>query len=310
MPSSVVLAAALGAIGIAIVLLVIGITPARPGQGGVAGALAAIERRYAQGGAAGSPAAAAADSARALPGWLRALALRLSPSGASGRLQHQLDLAGNPDRWNTDRILASKGLSLVVLALIGMLFGLHHPLLLVIFAIIGGAAGFFLPDLLLYNAGLKRQALIRAQLPDAMDMLTVCVEAGLGFDAALAQVARNTTGPLSAELARALQEMQIGKTRTEALRSMADRTTAPELRSFVSALVQAGELGISVASVLREQAKEMRLRRRQRAEEQAQKVPVKILFPLLLCLFPALFVVIMGPGVITVFNLFYHHSIP
>jgi tight adherence protein C len=308
MPSSVLLAAALGAIGIAIVLLVIGILPARPGESGVAGALAAIERRYVQG--AAPAAAGAVDTARALPGWLRALALRLSPSGASGRLQHQLDLAGNPDRWNTDRILASKGLSLVVFALIGLLFGAHHPLLLVVFAIIGGAVGFFLPDLLLYNAGLKRQALIRSQLPDAMDMLTVCVEAGLGFDAALAQVARNTTGPLSAELARALQEMQIGKTRTEALRSMADRTTAPELRSFVSALVQAGELGISIASVLREQAKEMRLRRRQRAEELAQKVPVKILFPLLLCLFPALFVVIMGPGVITVFNLFYHRSIP
>jgi tight adherence protein C len=307
LPSSVLLAGALGAIGIT--LLVIGILPARPSQGGVAGALAAIERRYSQG-AAGAAAAGAAEQVRALPGWLRALALRLSPSGVSARLQHQLDLAGNPDRWNSDRILATKGLSLVVFALIGMLFGAHHPLLLVVFAIILGAVGFFLPDLLLYNAGLKRQALIRAQLPDAMDMLTVCVEAGLGFDAALAQVARNTTGPLAAELARALQEMQIGKTRTEALRSMADRTTAPELRSFISALVQAGELGISVASVLREQAKEMRLRRRQRAEEQAQKVPVKILFPLLLCLFPALFVVIMGPGVITVFNLFYHHNIP
>ena len=308
MPSSVLLAGALGAIGIAIVLLLVGIMPARRGEGGAAVALAAIERRYALG--AGGPATAGtADSEAALPGWLRALALRLSPSGVSGRLQHQLDLAGNPDRWNTDRILASKGLSLVVFALIGMLFGAHHPLLLVVFAIIGGAAGFFLPDLLLYNAGLKRQALIRSKLPDAMDMLTVCVEAGLGFDAALAQVARNTTGPLAAELARALQEMQIGKTRTEALRSMADRTTAPELRSFVSALVQAGELGISVASVLREQAKEMRLRRRQRAEEMAQKVPVKILFPLLLCLFPALFVVIMGPGVITVFNLFYHHHV-
>jgi tight adherence protein C len=140
-----------------------------------------------------------------------------------------------------------------------------------------------------------------------MDMLTICVEAGLGFDAALAQVARNSSGPLAAELARALQEMQIGKSRTEALRSMAGRTTAPELRSFASALVQASELGISVASVLREQAKEMRLRRRQWAEEQAQKVPVKILFPLLFCLFPALFVVIMGPAAITVSHMFFHH---
>jgi tight adherence protein C len=304
-PGSVLLAAAVGAIGLAIALLVVGVVPVRRGEGGVAGALAAIEKRYARG-AAAPGAAGTADPLGALPGWLRALALRLSPAGITAKLQHRLDLAGNPDRWNPDRVLAFKGLSLVVFAVVGMLFGAHDPLLLVVFAAIGGTAGFFLPDLLLYNSGLKRQALIRAQLPEAMDMLTVCVEAGLGFDAALAQVARNTTGPLAAELARALQEMQIGKTRTEALRAMADRTTAPELRAFVSALVQAGELGISVASVLREQAKEMRLRRRQRAEEQAQKVPVKILFPLLLCLFPALFVVIMGPGVITVVHLFAH----
>ncbi len=126
---------------------------------------------------------------------------------------------------------------------------------------------------------MKRQVKLQMALPDAMDMLTMCVEAGLGFDAALAKVARNTGGPLADELARALQEMQIGKSRAQALRSMADRTTVAELRGFVSALVQASELGIPIASVLREQAKEMRLQRRQRAEEKAQKVPVKILIP-------------------------------
>jgi len=194
----------------------------------------------------------------------------------------------------------------VVLAALGMLIGSASPFRLIVFALAGAAAGFFLPDLLLYNAGQKRQAHIRTELPDAMDMLTICVEAGLGFDAALAQVARAGSGPLAAELARALQEMQIGKTRTEALRSMAGRTTSPELRAFASALVQAGELGISVASVLREQAKEMRLRRRQWAEEQAQKVPVKILFPLLFCLFPALFVVILGPAAVTITHMFFH----
>jgi tight adherence protein C len=133
-------------------------------------------------------------------------------------------------------------------------------------------------------------------------MLTVCVEAGLGFDAALAQVARNTTGPLAAEFARVLQEMQIGNTRSQALRGMANRTTVPELRAFVSGMVQAGELGVAVADVLREQAKEMRLRRRQRAEEMAQKVTVKILFPLMTCLFPALFVIVIGPGAINIMH--------
>jgi tight adherence protein C len=302
--SSLVLAGSLGALAVAIVILAVAVMPARQGEGGVAGALAAIEKSYAAG---GSHAAQKSDPLGALPGWLRALSLRMSPAGFAGKLQHRLDLAGNPDRWNPDRILAVKGLGLVVLAALGMLIGSSSPLRLIVFAAAGGGAGFFLPDLLLYNAGLKRQALIRAQLPDAMDMLTICVEAGLGFDAALAQVARNSSGVLAAELARALQEMQIGKSRTEALRSMAGRTTAPELRAFASALVQASELGISVASVLREQAKEMRLRRRQWAEEQAQKVPVKILFPLLFCLFPALFVVIMGPAAITISHLFFHH---
>jgi tight adherence protein C len=184
--------------------------------------------------------------------------------------------------------------------------GAHRPLLLVVFAVIGALVGFFLPDLLLYNAGLKRQARIQAALPDAMDMLTICVEAGLGFDAALAQVARHTVGPLAADLSRTIQEMQIGKSRTDALRSLAERTTVGELRVFVSSLVQASELGISVAGVLREQSKEMRMRRRQRAEEKAQKVPVKILFPLVVCLFPALFVIIIGPGAINIAQTLLH----
>jgi tight adherence protein C len=279
--------------------------PARPGAGGVAGALAAIEKRYAQDG----PGAAqdGRDQFASLPGWLRALAMRLSPSGSVSKLQHRLDLAGNPERWNPDRVLGAKGLGLLVLGALGMLIGSHQPGLVVLLGVVFGVAGFFLPDVLLYNAGIKRQAQMQANLPDAMDMLTVCVEAGLGFDAALAQVARNTSGPLAAELARALQEMQIGKSRTEALRALADRTTVPELRAFVSALVQAGELGISIAGVLREQAKEMRLRRRQRAEEKAQKIQIKILFPLIFCLFPALFVVVMGPGVMSVLQLFSHH---
>ncbi|MBO0824657.1 MAG: type II secretion system F family protein [Actinobacteria bacterium] len=304
MPGSVLLAGALGALGLAIAMLVVALLPARPGNSGVSGALAAIERRYAQGSSAASE--KPADPLGAVPGWMRAVALRLSPSGFAAKLQHRLDIAGNPERWNPDRVLAAKGSGLVVLAAIGMLIGAHKPVLLILCAGVGGGVGFFLPDVLLYNSGVKRQARIRSALPDAMDMLTVCVEAGLGFDAALAQVARNTGGPLAAELARVLQEMQIGKSRTEALHAMSDRTTVIELRAFVSSLVQASELGISVAQVLREQAKELRLRRRQRAEEQAQKVSVKIMFPLITCLFPALFVVVIGPGVITIIHSLSH----
>jgi tight adherence protein C len=135
-------------------------------------------------------------------------------------------------------------------------------------------------------------------------MLTVCVEAGLGFDAAILQVARSVDGPIAGEFARVLSEIQIGKSRGEAFSSLSERTSAPEVKNFVSALVQADRLGLPIATVLREQTKEMRVVRRQRAEEQAQKVTVKILFPLLLCIFPALFIVLIGPGAIRIVETF------
>lgn len=297
MTGSLLLTGGLGALGLAIAVLVLGVMPGRGRRDGVATALAAIDQRYGRH-AGRNP--AGPGSFTELPGWSRRLALRLSPASAAASLQHRLDRAGNPGRWTPDRILAAKGLLVLVSAALGGVYGLPSPLLALLYAALAGLAGFFLPDLLVYNAGVRRQAVIQIALPDALDMLTVCVEAGLGFDAALSQVARNTDGPLAAELARALQEMQIGKQRGDALRDMARRTTVPELRAFVSALVQAGDLGIPVAQVLREQAKEMRLRRRQRAEERAQKVGVKVLFPLVFCLFPALFVVILGPGVIEI----------
>jgi tight adherence protein C len=284
-------------LGVAIAVLVMALVPGRSAPRGVGGGIAAIEQRYARQPLRGER---GLDPFASLPGWFGGLARRLSPAGISTTLQRRLDLAGNPARWTPDRILAAKGLGLLLFLLIGGLYALHNLGLLLLFAGLGGAFGFFLPDVLLYNTGLKRQTRLQAALPDALDMLTICVEAGLGFDAALAQVARNTRGPLAAEFARALQEMQIGKSRSQALRAMVDRTTVPELRAFVSALVQAGELGIAVARVLREQAKEMRVRRRQRAEEKAQKVPVKLMPPLIFCLMPALFVAVIGAGVITI----------
>jgi tight adherence protein C len=298
MTATVFLIGGLSAVGLAIVLAVVSVS-ARPAEGGVAKALAAIDSHYTQ--QAPVEVEIKRDAFASLPGWLRGIAIRLSPSGITATLQRRLDLAGNPSGWTPDRILAAKGLGLFVLGGLGALYGVRTlGGMLVVAAAVGAAAGFFLPDILLYNAGTKRQQKIQKALPDALDMLTVCVEAGLGFDAALAQVARNTTGPLAADFSRVLQEIQIGKPRSQALRAMTERTTVPELRSFVSALVQAGELGITIADALREQAKEMRLRRKTRAEEKAQKVPVKILFPLVFCLFPPLFVVIIGPGVISI----------
>jgi tight adherence protein C len=308
MTGTMLLGAAVGALTIAIALLVISVAPARPLRG-AARALAVIEQGYSQV-AHGQPGGrrAAASS----PGWLRAIARRLSPGGAAAALQHRLDVAGNPGSWTADRVLAAKGLGLLGLGVVGTVYGLvitDSIALAFIGLVVGGVAGFYVPDLLLYNAGLRRQQRIRQALPDSLDMLTVCMEAGLGFDAALAQVARNTEGPLAAEFTRALQEMQIGQGRTDALRSLLTRTTVPELRVFVAALVQAGELGIPIAKVLREQAGEMRIKRRQRAEEQAQKVPVKIMFPLIVCLFPALMVVVIGPGILRIAHALFHVNI-
>jgi tight adherence protein C len=288
-------------VGLAIAMVVLALAPAAKG-GGIAGAAAVIEQRYAQ-----RTDTEQEGQVPAAPPWLTGIGRRLSPSGTVAKLQRRLDIAGNPARWNTDRLFAVKAMGLAGLAGLGLLIGLHDLTLLVPAIGLGGMAGFFVPDLLLYNTGVKRQLKIQQDLPDAMDMLTICVESGLGFDAAMARVARNSEGPVAAEFSRALQEIQIGKSRAQALRSLAERTTVAELRAFTSALVQAGELGIPVADVLREQSKEMRLRRRQRAEEKAQQVPVKILFPLIGCLFPALFIIVIGPGAISIMHSFMHH---
>jgi len=300
--SSVLLGVGLGAIALAIIVVAVAFMPKRAQQPSISRALTTIEERYSSDAAGGNK-----KDAFKLPDWLERLALRLSPAGVATVMQRRLDVAGNPGGWTTDRMLAVKGLGLVALGLLGALYGLRNPALLVVGAGIGAVVGFFLPDVLLHNSGMKRQQQIPRALPDALDMLTICVEAGLGFDAALAQVARNTPGPLAGEFARVLQEMQIGKSRSEAMRSMGDRTTVPELRAFVSAMIQSAELGIPVAHVLREQAKEMRVRRRQRAEAQAQKVPVKITFPLILCLFPALLVIVIGPGIIQIAHSLFGH---
>ena len=229
--------------------------------------------------------------------------MRLSPSGTGDRIGRSLDKAGNPPAWTVERVMGAKGLGLLVGAVLALIF-FGFDISGLFLAALVGCAGFFLPDLLVYNAGAKRQAQMQKGLADALDMLTVCVEAGQGFDAAILQVARTVTGPIGGEFARVLSEIQIGKTRGEAFSSLGERTTAPEIKNFVSTLVQADRLGLPVRCVLREQTKEMRVVRRQRAEEQAQKVTVKILFPLLLCIFPALFIVIIGPGVIQLMRAF------
>jgi tight adherence protein C len=238
--------------------------------------------------------------------WLTRLGRRFTPTDQTARMRRKLDLAGNPPGWDTDRILAFKVLGLFV----GGAVGLVLPLLLgnVLWAIVFGVGlavlGFYLPNLVLYQTAYNRSEQIRRELPDALDLLVISVESGLGFDAALSQVARNTTGPLADEFFRVLQEMQLGTGRPDAMRALVDRTDVADLRGFVTSMIQADTFGIPVAQVLRVQAREMRVRRTQRIEEAAQKVPVKILFPLIFCILPALFIVILGPAVITIIESF------
>ncbi|GAB3263050.1 type II secretion system F family protein [Kineosporia babensis] len=223
------------------------------------------------------------------------------------RIRARLDLAGNPPGWDVDRVVGAKTLGLVTGALLGLslpsLFGAGPRGMVITFSGLS-ALGWFGPAAWIYQVGYDRNELIRRELPDAIDLLTISVQAGLGFDAALAQVARSSEGPLAKELFRVLQEMQLGTGRGPALRALADRTDLEELRIFVAALLQADKFGIPIANVLRVQSAQLRVKRSQRAEEKAQQVPVKILFPLIFCILPALFIVVMGPAGIRIFEQF------
>ena len=232
---------------------------------------------------------------------------RLIRADTAERLQYKLDIAGNPAGWDVNRVIGMKVLGLGVfggLTLVYMLLKGSSFTHLVAFTTALGAVGFVLPNVLLHNAGQKREKAMLNALPDALDLLTISVEAGLGFDAAVARVAKNTKGPLAQEFSRLLQEMQIGVGRMEAMRAMAERTTIADFRSFIMAMVQADAFGIPIGGVLRVQSKEMRVKRRQRAEEKAQKVPVKILFPLVFFILPCIFIVILGPVVLQMAEFF------
>jgi tight adherence protein C len=224
---------------------------------------------------------------------------RLTPEDASERIREKLEMAGNPAGWTVERVMAGKvvgfAIALVVSLVLALLMGLGF-LPTLGFVVLASLAGYMAPNMYLYQATYNRMDTLQRALPDAIDLLTISVESGLGFDAACAQVARNTDGPLSEEFARMLQEMQIGRGRSDALRSMGDRTNLPDLRSFVSAMVQADAFGIPVGQVLRVQSSEIRVKRRQWAEEAAQKVPVKILVPLIFCILPTLFIAVLGPA--------------
>ena len=240
---------------------------------------------------------------------VRALGMgrRLAGRDAVDRVRHRLDLAGNPAGWTVDRYLPGTLLGrfggLAAAGLLALLLEPALPLLVLLLAL-GLVVGYLAPRLYLYQLGYDRSERIRRELPDAIDLLTISIEAGLGFDAAVQQVAHHTEGPLADELSRVLREMQLGQSRSVALRALSARTSVPELRGFVGAMVQADALGIPIAQVLRVQSREIRVKRRQRAEEKAQQVPVKMTIPLVLCILPCLFVVVLGPAALSIMDTF------
>lgn len=239
--------------------------------------------------------------AKARGSLLESLAGRFTPRRLVANLDRQLALAGRPPAWPLKRLMAAKfaaaGTAFVLAVL--LIRNDQSPQTLWL-AVAVTVLGYFLPDLLVYSRGIERQRAIGLELPDTLDQMTIAVEAGLGFDAAMSRTGQNGKGPLAAELVRTLQDMQIGMSRREAYLALAERTGAPDLRRFVNAILQADRYGISVSGVLRTQASEMRRKRRQRAEEQAMKIPVKVLFPLMLCILPVLFIALLGPAAINV----------
>jgi tight adherence protein C len=245
-----------------------------------------------------------------LLGELGQLAKRVTPIGMRQRIARQLVLAGNTGKLDADKVAATKLFGAIGGAIAGLVlsrFAGVSGMLSLAAVVFGALVLYLLPGAGLGQRAIRRQDEIRRALPDTMDLLTISVEAGLGFDAALDHVRRNVPGALSDEFGRFLQELQLGMGRVDAFRSLADRTNVEELKGFVLAMVQADIFGVSIGKVLRAQAKELRIRRRQRAEEQAMKMPVKLLFPLILGILPSMFVVIAGPGVIRIIDVFSGH---
>jgi tight adherence protein C len=238
-----------------------------------------------------------------LAGRLSGAVARITSSSFSERTEKRLAMAGNPgdmkvaDWLGIKAIVAGVGFGILFI-LFGVLSGqIVQGLLL---ALVGAGIGYLGPEFWLGRRVRARQKAILLQIPDALDLLTISVRAGLGFDAALGKVVEKMSGPLVDEFRRALAEVRVGKARREALRDIVPRTEVQPLTNFIGAIIQAEQLGVSISKVLQVQSEQLRIERRQRAEEQAAQAPIKMLFPLVGCIFPSLFVVILGPALILI----------
>jgi tight adherence protein C len=228
--------------------------------------------------------------------------IRVTPKGWAERLERRLVLAGASGRIQVEMVLTLK----VALAAGLFLFGWIGPIGRLpmgwLATLIIASIGFFGPNAWISRRGDERQHRIQIQLPDVLDQLSMSVDAGLGFEAALARAARVGEAPLAEELTRTVQEMQLGVSRSDALRNLGSRSEVPDLKSFVLAVVQADEYGLPITKVLRVQADELRDKRRQRAEERALKIPVFLVFPLAVCIFPTIFIILLGPAMIRIYR--------
>ncbi len=226
---------------------------------------------------------------------------RFTPQRTIESTKRKLELAGNPNNWSATQFLGIRGIAAVVLAALTFFLTMlgNTPFLQrLLFTALLGVVGFFLPVIWLSGRIRRRQDEIVKALPDALDLLTISVEAGLPFDGAMQRVAEKWDNEISRAFQRLLAEMRVGKARRDALRDMSDRIDVPDVTSFVAALIQADTLGISIAKVLRIQSEQMRIKRRQRAEEKAQQAPIKMLIPMTFLIFPTILIVILGPAVL------------
>jgi tight adherence protein C len=235
------------------------------------------------------------------------LARRLTPVGYVDNVRRKIVLAGSPPGYEVDRFLILKVLgaasTLLWIALAAIFLG-DHGVLAILVVIVASGACIFGPDILLDGRIQRRREEIERRLPDTLDLLVISVEAGLGFEQALERTAAAVPGPLSDESRRMLQETRMGASRADALRALDERTKVDDLSTFILAMLQADAFGVSVSRILRGQADEIRIRRRQAAQELSQKAPIKMLFPLAVCIFPAVFVVVLLPAAIQVFKVF------
>jgi len=246
-----------------------------------------------------------AGSVVSAAGQLTALSRRVTPKGYAAWLDKQLAGAGRPKDWPLGRVIMVKPLLALTGAVLGTMLVAGSPTITNVLLMVGVTAlAYFVPDILIRNNAQKRREQIKLELPDTLDQMLISVQAGLGFETAMARAGQNGKGPLADELIRTLQDIQVGRSRKEAYLAMAQRVDVPDLRSFVRAVVQADSYGIAIAGVLHAQAKDMRVKRRQRAEEHAMKMPVKMLFPLIFFILPTLFIVVLGPTAMSIMDLF------